>query len=243
VTLAFGFIAWFAAADARLGEGWRAALPVLPLLAAWTLVLRRPAWISPPLTARFAEWSGPLANSQALIAAAAFLVLLPIPGSATPLPWLPLLNPLELVQLATLLCAALWLHSPLATPQLVAWRPLVLGVASLAFVTAATLRGVHHLGGLPWDAQLLPSMLAQTSLTVVWSVLGVAGWVIGSRRGSRALWLASALLMGVVLAKLLLVDRGHLGSVLGIVSFIAYGLLCTVIGYLAPAPPRTAAAR
>jgi uncharacterized membrane protein len=242
-TLAFGFVAWFAAADAGLGDGWRAALPVLPLLAAWTLVLHRPEWVAPPLATRFAEWRRPLATSQALIASAAFFVLMGIPGSATPLAWLPLLNPLELVQLATLLCAASWLRAPLATPQLITSRPLVLGVASLAFVTAATLRGVHHLGGLPWDAQLLPSALAQTSLTVAWSVLGVAGWVIGSRRGSRALWLASALLMGVVLAKLLLVDRGHLGSVLGIVSFIAYGLLCTVIGYLAPAPPRAAAVK
>jgi len=43
----------------------------------------------------------------------------------------------------------------------------------------------------------------------------------------------------VVLAKLLLVDRQHLGGMLGIVSFIAYGVLCTIVGYLAPAPPRT----
>jgi len=73
-------------------------------------------------------------------------------------------------------------------------------------------------------------------------VLGVVGWVAGSRRGSRALWLAGAALMGVVLAKLLLVDRTHLGSGFGIASFIAYGLLCTVIGYFAPAPPRSSEA-
>jgi uncharacterized membrane protein len=36
----------------------------------------------------------------------------------------------------------------------------------------------------------------------------------------------------------LLVDRSHLGNLFGIASFIAYGLLCTVIGYFAPAPPR-----
>jgi uncharacterized membrane protein len=46
--------------------------------------------------------------------------------------------------------------------------------------------------------------------------------------------------MGIVLAKLLLIDRTHLGSAFGIASFIAYGLLCTVIGYFAPAPPRNA---
>jgi uncharacterized membrane protein len=54
------------------------------------------------------------------------------------------------------------------------------------------------------------------------------------------LWLAGALLMGVVLAKLVLVDRQHLGNLLGIGSFIAYGLLCTVVGYFAPAPPKRA---
>jgi uncharacterized membrane protein len=46
-----------------------------------------------------------------------------------------------------------------------------------------------------------------------------------------------------VLAKLLLIDRAHLGSAFGIASFIAYGLLCTVIGYFAPAPPRASAPR
>ena len=45
--------------------------------------------------------------------------------------------------------------------------------------------------------------------------------------------------MGIVLVKLLLVDRHHLGNLYGIASFIAYGLLCTVIGYLAPAPAKT----
>ena len=85
---------------------------------------------------------------------------------------------------------------------------------------------------------MLSTSLAQTSLTVVWSVLGVLGWVIGSRRGQRGLWLAGAVLMGVVLAKLVFVDRQHLGNLLGIGSFIAYGLLCTLVGYFAPAPPR-----
>jgi uncharacterized membrane protein len=85
---------------------------------------------------------------------------------------------------------------------------------------------------------LISGSLAQTSLTVTWSVLGVLGWVIGSRRGQRMLWLGGAVLMAVVLAKLVFVDRQHLGNLLGIGSFMAYGLLCTVVGYLAPAPPR-----
>jgi len=99
---------------------------------------------------------------------------------------------------------------------------------------------VHQWGGLSWSSSMMRSSLAQTSLTVLWSVLGVIAWVWGSRRGQRVLWMVGAVLMGVVLAKLVIVDRQHLGNLLGIASFIAYGLLCTVVGYLAPAPPSAA---
>ena len=85
---------------------------------------------------------------------------------------------------------------------------------------------------------MFDSGLVQASLTIAWSLLGVGGWILGSRRGHRTLWLAGAVLMGVVLAKLLLVDRGHLGNLPGILSFIVFGVMCTVVGYVAPAPPR-----
>jgi len=177
--------------------------------------------------------------SQALLGVTAFALLLLHDGDTAPLPFVPLLNPIELVQLAILACTFRWLTDPNTSSDLATRRVPLLVIAAFAFVTAATLRAVHHLANVPWDENIGSSMVAQTALTVVWSVLGVVGWVAGSRRGSRALWLAGAALMGVVLAKLLLVDRTHLGSGFGIASFIAYGLLCTVIGYFAPAPPRS----
>jgi len=100
------------------------------------------------------------------------------------------------------------------------------------------LRAVHQLGGVPWGDELIDSSVAQMSLTVVWSVLGLFAWVWGSKHGHRLFWLAGAILMGVVLAKLILLDRRQLGNLFGIGSFIAFGVLCSVIGYLAPAPPR-----
>ena len=225
-----------------LSAGWIAAATWLPLLGAWSLVLLRPSWLAPPLSARFADWRGMVLSTQAVVSACVFVLLLAHAGDSAPIAYLPLLNPIELLQLAALGCAARWLADRDAPPALAARRPLLLSLAGFAFVTATTLRAVHQLGGDPWDAGLLDSHLAQTALTVVWSVLGVIGWVLGSRRGQRALWLAGAVLMAVVLAKLLLVDREHLGNLFGIVSFIAYGLLCTVIGYFAPAPPRALAA-
>ena len=242
-TLAFGLALRQLAGDAALVSGWRDALTLVPLLAAWMLALLRPAWIAPPLTARFESWRGYLTASQALIAIIAFAGLLLHAGETTPLAYIPLLNPIELVQIAILLCTARWLADPSTSTDLSKRRLTLLVAAGFAFITAATLRGVHHLAAVPWDENIGSSMIAQTSLTLVWSVLGVVGWVQGSRRGSRPLWLAGAVLMGIVLAKLLLIDRSHLGSVFGIASFIGYGLLCTVIGYFAPAPPRAAVAR
>jgi len=238
-TLAFALTLRMIAIDAHLAAGWIDALTLLPVLAAWAIALLRPAWIAPPLGERFAICRGLLLASQALVAAIAFANLLFHEGASAPLPFLPLFNPVELAQLGALACFARWLSDRNALADLKQRRVPLLAIAGFAFVTVATLRAAHHFGGAPWDENLWDSNLAQTSLTVVWSVLGVIGWVLGSRRGHRLLWLAGAVLMGVVLAKLLLVDRSHLGNLFGIASFIAYGLLCTVIGYFAPAPPRS----
>ena len=154
-----------------------------------------------------------------------------------PLPWVPLLNPLDLTQLAVVGLVAAWLTSPLVSDELRERRIPLLAAAGFALITVITLRTVHHLGGVAWDGSMFSTSLVQTSLTIVWSVLGVFGWILGSRRGQRDLWRAGAVLMAVVLVKLILVDRSHLGTMLGIASFIAYGLLCTLVGYFAPAPP------
>jgi len=240
-TLAIALALRQLARDVPLADGWTDAATVLPLLVAWMFALLRPAWIAPPLGDRFAAYRGVVTGSQALVAAAAFAMLLLHDGETAPLPFVPLLNPIELVQIAIVIGFARWLSDPGTSSDLSARRVPVLVIAGFAFVTAATLRGVHHLGGAPWDETIGSSIAAQTALTIVWSVLGVVGWVMGSRRGSRALWLGGAALMGIVLAKLLLIDREHLGTILGIGSFIVYGLLCTVIGYFAPAPPRATA--
>ena len=175
------------------------------------------------------------------VLAAAWLAALTRPLPPAPLAWLPLLNPGELAQWLALALGVAWLGSEHAPAGLQRARIGVLALGGFLLLSTTTLRGVHYWGGIGWDAGLLSSSLAQTSLTVVWSVLGVLGWIIGSRRGRRGLWLAGAVLMAVVLAKLVLVDRSHLGNLTGIVSFMAYGVLCMIVGYLAPAPPRLAA--
>ncbi|WP_184620556.1 DUF2339 domain-containing protein [Xanthomonas sp. 3058] len=225
-----------------LANGWRCALLAAPwLIVAAVGVLRWP-WLAWPQGTSFDRARNALLGCLFAVLGIGWLIVLLDPVSAAPLPWLPLLNPAELAQLAVLALLARWAWSAQASAMLQRRRVTALGVLGWALITGSTLHSVHHWGGVPWDASLIGATLSQTSLTIVWSVLGVLGWVIGSRRGQRGLWLGGALLMGLVLAKLVLVDRQHLGNLLGIGSFMAYGLLCTVVGYLAPAPPRRAAA-
>ncbi|WP_155522043.1 DUF2339 domain-containing protein, partial [Xanthomonas translucens] len=220
-----------------LAEGWQWALLLAPWLAAAALSLLRWSWLAAPLGADFDRCRTALQGGYFGLLGVAWLCTLCVPGASAPLPWVPLLNPLELSQLLVVALAARWLWSATAPALLRTRRLQVLAAAGFLWITSVTLHAVHYWAPVPW-ASLLSASVAQTSLTVVWSVLGVLGWVLGSRRGQRGLWLAGALLMAVVLGKLLLVDRGNLGNVAGIASFIAYGLLCTVVGYFAPAPPR-----
>ncbi|WP_448143444.1 DUF2339 domain-containing protein [Stenotrophomonas bentonitica] len=222
----------------ELAQGWALAAALLPWLVVATVSLQRWRWLTLPLGERFNVARHALQATLFAVLGLAWVGFLFAQGAADPLPWLPVLNPLELAQLAVLALLAAWLWWGQAPLALQARRVPLLAVAGFVALTSITLHAVHHWGGVSWDGRLWSSTLAQTSLTVVWSVLGVISWVWGSRRGQRALWLVGAVLMGVVLAKLVLIDRQHLGNLLGIASFIAYGLLCTVVGYLAPAPPR-----
>ncbi len=214
-----------------LGASWDHLLFVLPLLAAHAVALFRVSWLG----SRAGEFRTALLAGQAAVLFLGFWLGLWQTGDASPLPYVPLLNPLDLAAILWLVLTAVWLGDREETR---AHRLLLLALFGFALVTAATLRGVHHLGDVPWETALVMHSSAQTSLSVVWSIGGVIGWVAGSRRGNRSLWLAGALLMGLVLAKLAIVDRQHLGNLAGIVSFLAYGVLCTVVGYLAPVPPR-----
>lgn len=165
-------------------------------------------------------------------------------GDVAPLPYLPLLNPLDLSMLLLLFVAWRWWQALGAT--VAASTPhLLKGLATVAFVLAngMLLRAVHHLAEVPWsDGALFASDTAQTSLSLFWGVLGLALTFFGSRRHQRTLWMVGAALLGVVVAKLFLVDMASTGTVARIVSFLGAGVLLLVVGYFSPLPPAREAA-
>jgi len=167
-------------------------------------------------------------------------------GTAAPLPYLPLLNPLEIGQCLALLVLALWLR---ALPQPVRERvpPAavlgVLGLSAFAVYTGLVLRLAHHAADVPWDeASLFASTLTQAMLSVAWSLVGVGLMLLGHRRVLRTVWIVGAALLGIVVLKLFFVELADQGGLYRIVSFIVVGVLLLVVGYFAPVPPRRAVA-
>jgi uncharacterized membrane protein len=164
------------------------------------------------------------------------------PGDATPLPYVPMLNPLELVSVFVFLVLLRWLGvlergaSAFARAQ---QRAVLAGLFAWFLLTMTVARAVHHWAGVPFTLNdLAESTVMQTSLSIVWGASALAAMLAGARGKRRVVWLAGAALMGVVVVKLFLVELGNSGTLTRIVSFLGVGLLLLVVGYFAPVPPR-----
>jgi len=115
-------------------------------------------------------------------------------------------------------------------------------VIGFAWVNGTLLRTVHHWSGVPFLPEpMLASRLVQSSFSILWMLLALAAMVVATRRAFRVVWICGAALMGLVVAKLFVVDLSGIGTLERIVSFVSVGLLMLLIGYLSPVPPRAAA--
>ncbi|MDB6143320.1 MAG: hypothetical protein JWP80_2364 [Pseudomonas sp.] len=167
-------------------------------------------------------------------------------GDANPLPYLPLVNPLELGLLFALAGIFVWARSRLSQLGVAAdyaqrIAQLVAGVCLLGLVTAMVMRTAHHWSAVPYELDdLLASMRVQAALSIVWTLMALALMVGGHLRGRREVWIAGAALIGVVVAKLFFVELSDRGGLERIVSFIGVGLLLLVVGYFSPLPPKSA---
>jgi uncharacterized membrane protein len=223
---------------------WFALTLLAPFAAAYLLVLRRSPVVRWPLGAEADALRTPLLASVAAVMGIAWLAGLVQEGEPTPLPYLPVLNPLELAQIAWLVLLALWYRHAQNEGRVyfdAELRARVLAAASLVLLTTITLRCVHFFGGVPWDASMASSPLAQSALSIVWTLAGIAAMLAGKQRGSRAVWFGGAALMALVLVKLMLIDRNYLNDLSAIVGVLVVGVLLVAVGYFAPVPPKTAA--
>lgn len=167
-----------------------------------------------------------------------------VSSPSAPLPYVPLLNPLDITQaLVLFLLIRLWLRlrsEDAPTRSTLDQRPVAAALALLGFIwlNAVLLRTLHHWAGIPYQLKaMVDSTVVQSALSIFWAVLALTTMLIATRVRARVVWLSGAALLVVVVVKLFLVDLASIGTVERIVSFVGVGLLMLVLGYFSPLPP------
>ncbi|MDE0115142.1 MAG: DUF2339 domain-containing protein, partial [bacterium] len=197
--------------------------------------------LRPHRTAYLALGAGPVLGALAVAVA---VLLFVSDGDPRPLRYVPVLNPLELTAIVLAAVAFKW-RREVAVEGIGRlnewvgrlWVPL-LAAAGVAFATMATVRTVHHWGDVSFDTDsMFDSTALQTSLSILWTLIGLAAMVEGVRQVSRSAWMTGASFMGAVVLKLFLVDLRNQATVGRVVAFIAVGILLLIVGYFAPVPP------
>jgi uncharacterized membrane protein len=159
-------------------------------------------------------------------------------GDPSPLSYAPILNPLELTQLVTLMTVLWW-----------SWQGWVkvsdkfrwYGWSAVAFVVLNGIiaRATHFWGKVSFEFSALWNVARyQASVSITWTVAALLIMVVATRLKARAAWAVGGVLLAAAVVKLFVVDLAGVGTVGRIVSFIVAGLLILLIGYLSPLPPK-----
>ncbi|MDB6088124.1 MAG: hypothetical protein JWN85_908 [Gammaproteobacteria bacterium] len=253
--LLVGLLTWEAAWAINQGVAGRGSWPAIGWVLVPAVVLfalarlaKRVSWPIRVHRDAYVTFAG--AGFATYLATWSLVTNVSLQGDPYPLPYVPLLNPLDLAQVLVLLVLGrFWLHlkSAYDPSYLRANETTMLAtLAALTFVwlNAALLRTLHHWAGVPFDFdRMLSSTLVQTALTIFWTALALATMLIATRRSTRVVWLTGAALLAVAIVKLFVVDLSRVGTVERIVSFVGVGLLTLVIGYFSPLPPPARAHR
>jgi uncharacterized membrane protein len=238
----------------ELGWQLREAVPGVWHVLPWALVplsllwaANRPQpWPAWPL-ARHRETYQLHASLPLAIWTALWVLLVNLSNAGDPgwIPYLPLLNPLDVtsaVALLTLAMYALALPTPLRQ-ALLRERAFIAVAGMIVFVwlNAALVRALHYGFDTPLTLQgIRHSVLVQASISIFWTLLSLSVMTLSTRRGWRQVWIVGAGMMAAVVLKLFAIDLEGTGTIARIASFISVGLLMLLAGYLSPLPPDTA---
>lgn len=168
-----------------------------------------------------------------------------VAGNPAPLPYLPLLNPLEMSAIFAIFILFLWIVNIRRRRDTLGYLPkdlfvYAVGILLFLLLNSVVARSVHFFAGIPYHPEsLYRSAIFQAALAALWGFGALAMTVWAARQGSRLLWSIGAMLLGMVVVKLFLVDLSGTGTIARIVSFLVVGVLMLIIGYFSPLPPKT----
>ncbi len=159
-------------------------------------------------------------------------------GDGSGLPYIPVLNPLDLVMLLSLFSIRQWSRTSQPADTQRALR-YALPVAAFLWVSTLAARLAHNWAGVPFDWDILahnPTLHAL--LSVIWTLVSITLMIYASRQAERKLWFTGFGLLAVVGAKLMLVDLRNSGTVVWTASLFGIAVLVIAASYFSPAPPK-----
>jgi uncharacterized membrane protein len=166
-------------------------------------------------------------------------------GDPQPLSFIPVINPLEIAQLFSIIIILNWLllikreEIPKINFLDVSTGFNVVGLITFIYITSIVAHAVHFYAGVRFDeSAMFRSEVFQASISIVWTLTTFSVMWMATRKRYRKLWYVGATLLGVVVIKLFLVDLADSGAITRIVSFMTVGILMLVIGYISPIPPK-----
>ncbi len=169
-------------------------------------------------------------------------------GDPRPLSFIPVINPLELIQLFSIIIILnwLWLIKQEEIPKInflnVSTGLKAVGLIAFVYITSIVAHTVHFYAGVRFDeSAMFRSEIFQTSISIVWTLTAFIVMWMATRKRYRKLWYVGATLLGIVVIKLFLIDLADSGAVTRIISFMTVGILMLVIGYVSPIPPKESA--
>ena len=170
-------------------------------------------------------------------------------GDVSPLPYLPLLNPVDLTHALCLLAAVYWYRqctrlevlapdNPQTRDELARVAAVVLAGICFVWLNAIVARSVSEYAFVTYRLRpLWRSVELQSALSIAWTLVALLSMLWATRRGVRIVWIVAAALLGVVVLKLFTVDLARLSTLLKIGTFLVVGMLLMAIGYFSPVPP------
>lgn len=213
---------------------WGAAIPAVLYLLATVKWRNAERW---PFDVHRAAYGASAGTTIAALLFVWFVIVnLTSPGNPAPLPYVPLINPLDLTLIAALGALAAWEREWGRHTERTRYGWL--GAAAFLALSGVVVRTAHHWGDVPWRFEsLMAYKPVQAALTLTWTVTALALMLWATRRGVRMLWTVGAALLAIVVVKLFAIDLAALSGLTRVIAFMGVGLLLLVIGYVAPLPP------
>lgn len=157
--------------------------------------------------------------------------------------FMPILNIKDICSLIAVLSITLWIVNK-RNLAIISWEESSLqllkgffGFVAFLWINAVMLRSMAiYLDLDPFH--LFRIQVVQMALSILWAICALVVIFVAHVKQWRKFWIAGGLIVGLIIAKLLLIDFADSNTIERVISFISVGILLLITGYIAPIPPK-----